>query len=120
MASDGSESQSLIMYMYFLLQILKVLHVSVDATTGPHVSITITSLPHHMSRHCNFTCRSNSTFLSTSSDNIIWESEYVLSPVITGVPYGYVVSCSVMDQTFTAMGSFTPGVYISYAHNIKC
>ena len=71
--------------------------VSVDATTGPHVSVSIQLPPHHHNKHCTLVYGLNSTLQSTSASvrEDGYEIEYTLHPLIAGMTYGYSVSCSV-------------------------
>ena len=93
--------------------------VSIDATTGPHVSVLIQLLPDHQNKHCSLEYGTNSTLQNTSSS--IWEDhneiEYALYQLEVGVAYSYSVSCSmVFDEVsefrFTDKGTFTPGILL--------
>ena len=105
--------------------------VSVDATTGPHVSVSIQLPPHHQNKHCTLVYGLNSTLQSTSSNSSVredgYEIKYTLHPLIAGMTYGYNVSCSVEFREFrmgkkvhvfkfTENGTFIPG--ISYMHSV--
>ena len=94
--------------------------MSVDATTGPHVSVSIQLPPHHQNKHCTLVYGLNSTLLSTSSSvrEEGYEIEYTLHPLIAGMTYGYNVSCSVEFRMgkkvhtfkFSENGTFIPGI----------
>ena len=104
--------------------------VSVDVTTGPHVSVSIQLPPHHQSKHCSLIYGPNSTLqnISASVREDHNEIEYTLHSLIAGVTYDYNVFCSIvleMDHKtaefiFTDKGTFTPGVSDMHDGYISC
>ena len=89
--------------------------VSVDSTTGPHVTITVTFPLQHVNKSCSLIIYGlNTTVQSTINDYTIQYT--VTRPLIVGLIHNYKVTCSVVNERdqkqfkFVEMGSFTPGI----------
>ena len=93
-----------------------------DSTTGPHVLIVITFQPNHKRKECHLTYGANTTLQSSSSSirEQQHEIEFTLDPVVAGVTYDYMVSCTVdmeLDKQvsefrFTNKGMFSTGIQL--------